>query len=294
MLKETTLMDLPNPLYLKLDQQRQSLKKMEADFKNQKQWLQKREEIENNLATLQEEIKREFYQRHQKGNFEEEAILLFQKMKEKKIQQLHELKRVQYQIDTYLDEIEDITEEKLQQQRFNLLQAHWQLHPAKRKEQETLWHEWSQLRILEIDFLHINKVLERLAEHLHFAIQARQSIKGKGILNYIFGTSPNMIIEKQLLGIYALILNNEPLFKKMIHCNPPKPMLDFLNDLFSWLEQTKNTCCKSWSFRHLDAVFSEFKPILIQMSEQSKKWQQQISERIEKLNEDIQQWIEEM
>ncbi len=291
---EITIVDTPNPLLLKFLQQRQDLEKMEVVFRNQKHWLKKREDIENTLTTLQEEIEREFYQNHRKGKFEGEETLRFQEMRKKKHHQLQELRQVQFQIDEQLDQIEDVTEEHLHQQRFHLLQALWELYPARQEEQKTQWEEWCQLKVSEIEFLRIDKLLERIAEHLSLAIQARQSIKGIGILNYILGTSPNIIIEKQLFGIHALILNNEPFFKKMLHQILPESLQIFLQELVSWLEKLKGTCCTPWSFRHLDAFFSETKPILILMAERSNQLQHQISERIRTLNEEIHQWTNQL
>lgn len=275
-----------------LFQQRQALEKAELAFKNQKQWIQKREEIEKTMLQLQEEMEHDFYQRHQRDELEE-AIPHFQMTLEEKRNRLFQLREELFQIDEWLDQTEDLTEESLNQQRSQLLHAMWQLYPEKRATQEAKWKEWNHLRVLEIELLGIEKMLERLSEHLNIAIQARQSIKGRGILNYIFGLSPNMVIEKQLFGIHALILSSLPLFEKILYQNlHPSPKL--LQDLLVWLEQLKNTCYKPWSFRHLDTLFSETQPILKQFLVSLREQQHQAALRIQTLNQEIQEWIQQL
>lgn len=288
-------MNFPDLTPSDLLQQRQALEKDEWAFKNQKLWIQKREEIENAILKLKEEINKNFYQCHQTGTFDEETTLHFQHVLEEKNQQLRQLQKSQFQIDELLDQAEDITEESLYQQRFQLLHSLWQLYPEKREEQEFKWKEWNQLRILEVELLKTEKILERIVEHLSIAIRARQSIKGRGILNYIFGLSPNIVIERQLLGIHTLILNSVPLFEKSLHSYlHHQSFYTLLQDVFTLFEHLKNASNKPWSFRHLDNLFSETKPPLQHLIQRSKQQKEQTSLQIQKLNEEIQEWIQRL
>lgn len=276
-----------------LTQQRQALKRAENAFKNQKQWLQERDEIEKNIFQLQQTIEQDFYKKYQRGKLDDTTSDEFLHTLEKKRYQILQLKKAQQQIDEQLDQTDNLSEEILNQQRFQLLHLIWQLYPEKRAEQEAKWQEWNYLRILEIEIFGIEKILDRLEEHLKVAIQTRQSIKGKGILNYIFGLSPNCIIEKQLMEMQRLIINIFALLEKAFQHHLASSLKLLLKNLATWLEQLKTTCGKSWSFRHLDALFAKTLPVLNQFFYDLRQQQQQLASRIQMLDQEILDWTQE-
>jgi hypothetical protein len=275
-----------------LTQQRQALEKAEYAFKNHKQWLQKREEIEKQILQFQQEIEIELFKKYQKGELDQVSEE-FHHALEKKRHQISQLKQAQQQIDEQLDQIEHLSEESLYQLRFHLLHMIWQLYPEKRIEQEAKWQEWNHLRVLEVDVFSIEKMLERLVEHLNIAMKTRQSIKGKGIFNYIFGLSPNSVIEKQLMGMQRLIESASSLFEKALQYSPDQSLTLLLENLRAWLEKLKITCNKPWSFRHIDILFAETIPLLDQFIRHLREQQERLAFRIHKLDQDIRNWTQE-
>lgn len=207
-------------------------------------------------------------------------------------QEIQKLKQSQFKIDQILDQIEDITEEFLVQQQQRLFQSLWQIYPHLREDQEAAWEEWNQSELLEAQIIGIENLLAQITEHLHIAIQARRSIKGRGLFNYIFGMSPNFVIERQLFGIHALIANAEPHIANILQQDSSKAVAEFLRHLLPWIEELKITCRKSWSFRHLDLFFAKTEPFLGKFMDEAKHLHEQAVLRRHSLSEEIRSWLD--
>lgn len=269
--------------------QRQALQEAERSFEKHQQLSQEREKLETTILHLQREIEREAYQFYQQV---ETSSHLERKQQEKK-KHLQHLKRTQQEIDHLLDHTEHLTVESLEQQRLSLLYSFWQLYPSQRKEQEPLWLELQQLQMTEEKLKEIEQVLQLLCQELEEIIQARQSIKGRGILNYIFGTSPNIIIEHHLLKIHSIIQISCPMMQEIIQ-NPQNHLYDSLfQDIYVWLDHLKIPSRSSWSFYHIDTIFSEafqnFKRLLVALQKQ----QNELLKRKDFLKKESQQWLEQ-
>ncbi len=282
----------PNPP--DLFKQRQALENAELALKNRQQWIHKREEIERAIIHIQNEMKQDFYHQLQKGELQKETLLHFEKIQEERHRHFGQLKQERIRVDELLDQIDDLTEESVELQRTQLLHSLWQLYPAKREQQEIQWEEWNHLQILELELRGIEQILENLYEHLNKATQVRQSIKGKGLLNYIFGLSPNLAIDRQLREICTLILTALPFIDNVLCQRSPPTLQLFLQDLSTWLEQLKEACHKSWSFRHLDSLFGETNSKLKLFFERFKQHQMQLIEHIQRLDENIRSWIQQL
>jgi hypothetical protein len=280
------------PSLADLLKQRQDLEIAEQAFKNRQQLSQKRELLEEAISNLQKEIEENFRQFY--NNLREEDAH-FQNLLSKKQHDLRQLKQTQSQLDHLLDETEDLTEESLERQFAQLLFAMWQLYPTQRAEQEAKWQELNNLRLLEVEVLGVKQLLHHLSEQLHTAIQARQSIKGRGIFNYIFGISPNMIIERQFLGAHAGILKVQPLLQKIMQQSPENSPLHLLaREILVWSDHLKPSCQAPWSFRHIDTIFSKAYHTLLQLLERLQLQEENLHKRIEILNAEIRSWIQQL
>ena len=278
-----------------LIKQRTELENAEQALKNRQLLIHKRESLEKAIVNLQEEIEEDFHQFHNKGKTEGEAYPLFQNTLCEKQKHLRQLKQAEGKLDELLDQTEDMTHESLEQQRNQLIFAIWQLYPSQRKEQEAKWKEINHLRILDIELHGVEELHHRLFEHLSRAIQVRQSIKGRGILNYIFGTSPNMIIEQQLLGAHTLIVNTLPLLQKMIHESREKTPLHLLSqEIYAWLERLKTSCHSPWSFRHIDTIFSEAHGSVQKFLNQLKIEHDKLLQRIDVIKKEMEGWVQQL
>lgn len=271
--------------------QRQELEQAEYAFQNQEKWLKIRKEIEQAILLLTNEIEQEFHLLHQTGKFEKERDGQFQENIDKKRQTLRQLKKEQHQVDLWLDQTEDLSENQLHQLRIQLLYSLWELYPAKREEQEKIWKRGNDLKILELELVGIERILVQISSLLSIAKQTRMSIKGKGIFSYIFGLSPNFIIEKQLLEITTLISQTDPLFQKIFGLEQSIPLQHYFKELHAWLEKLQKNCAKSWSFKHLDILFSETEKEWISYTERLQHLKNQLNLEVKQLNEEFRSWL---
>ncbi len=274
-----------------LIQLRQDLEKAEEAFKNHQQLSQKRELIEKKIVDLEHEMDDQFRQFRHKG--QEDAYLYFQQAMQEKHQHLKQLKTAQRKLDDLLDQSEDLTEKGLEQQLYQLLLALWSFYPSQRETQEAKWKELHEFRLLAIELEGVKLFLNHLSNQFYIAIQTRQSIKGRGILNYIFGRSPNIVIEQQLLGAHAVIVKMQPLIQKIIKQSPPHSSLHHLfQEIDQWSGRLKTSCQSTWGFRHIDTIFSEAHQTVLSFIDRTEKEADQMQKTIENLNEEIRNWIQ--
>jgi hypothetical protein len=283
-----------------LIKQRNNLENAEEILKNRHTLIQKREALEKFILKMLDEMDKDLHRFHKdkKTNdrkTDDEADHLLQCKIDEKKNALRQLKQAQNKVDEELDQTEDLTEESLEQQRNELIFAMWELYPSRRNEQETKWRKMNALALLDIELKGVEELLQRLSEKLGTAIQARQSIKGRGILNYIFGTSPNIIIEKQLLGSHALIQTTTPLLEKMIEQSRENGQLQRLfQEIYTWLETLKAPCHSTWSFRHIDTIFAEAFQTLEGFRQQLEIERDQVVKQMNQIQEEVRGWLHEL
>lgn len=277
------------PLSTQLAEKKQKLEKSTLAFNDQKQWMQKRECIETHILALQKEIHQNFYQLHQKND---QTVLFSSPHVQEQQRQLHQLKQAQGHLDQLLDQIEELTEEDLEQQHTQFLFDLWLLHPQLKETQERQWQERNEGRCLERELQEVEAFFSHLSKQLSTAIHTRHSIKGKGILKYIFGTSPNVIIEQQLFGAHALIQHTLPLFEKIIQKNQQMSTTLFIQKVEQWSENLKIACHSLWSFRHIETIFLEAYLLLQQFINELQLQQQELSKQLTRLDIEIQEWID--
>lgn len=283
------IMHLSHPPSLELLRQQQTLKDLEKGLANQKIWIQRRNDIEKSIELLKEDIQIVLLSMHQSKNDEKEKKL--QNEFNQKKESLKRLKNEQHQLDEWLDHVEDLTEDDLIQCRLQLLQSIWQEYPLLRDEQETKWNRLKQLTLIELELAGIGKILERIRGHIQIAIQARESIKGIGILNYIFGTSPNVVIEKQLKEIDNLANDSAPFFQRILKNELTEPLRLMIVELLQWLNELKKKCQQSWNFKFIDKLFNEVKSRLAYFEQEMTSCKNQITLEINHLNKEMNQWL---
>lgn len=278
--------------YLNLIHLRQELEHAEKSFKQQRQLLQERTLLDSEIATLQEQIEQDsqfLCHQTESPHFSQLETAL----NEKKAH-LKQLKKTCQQLDDLLDQTDELTEDQLADQQEALLMALWQVYPDQRPEQEAKWQERKRLELLEADIQVMAKILEKLHAQFALAIQARLSIKGRGLLNYIFGISPNMIIEQQLLSASSLIQSTLPLIEKMHQRHQTSADQAFFKELAEWLDHLKISCQSPWGFHHLDTVFTEAKQTLETHLDLLKKSAQTMANRRQALANEIKGWIDDL
>ena len=277
------------PSHADLLKLRQVLEEEEFSLRQRQKLYHDRESLEETILRLEEEMEKFAFRIHQEKNRSDHLLNKFNKKKEI----LLRLKQDQQRIDHLLDTIEHLTEEGLEKQRTSLLEALWQFYPERRNTQEALWREMKSLEEQEKELKAIEQLLQRLCEQFEKVIQTRKSIKGRGIFNYIIGTSPNLIIERQLLAAHDLIHATLPLILRTLE-QRDKNLQPLFQEIYHVLENLETPCKSSWSFRHIDTIFTEAYHSLKKLRDSLHQKQREIFERKKFLIEERDRWIRQL
>lgn len=151
------------------------------------------------------------------------------------------------ELDTLLDHLEEHSPEKIENLENQLIARILDLHPELQKEydefQQALEQEETKYKNLQT----LDKGLNSINELLQGALNARQKIRRKGILSYIFGTNPNQKISQHLHAIHEEI-------------GTLLPWLDELGydpDFSDFFIELQRECKERWGFRKIDTFFKQ-------------------------------------
>ncbi|CUI16400.1 conserved hypothetical protein [Candidatus Protochlamydia naegleriophila] len=267
---------------------RLELKKAEQLYQSHAHLASQREECEKMIGRLQEEVEIDPYHLPEQDSLPEPHK---QPLRQ---QQLQELKRKKQEIDLLLDESEDLSEEELRLKQQALLTCIWTVYPSYQQEWENRWKDYQISLTLEEQFLDLKQFTKDLSNHLHYAIQHRQTIKGIGILNYILGTSPNLVIEKQLLTCHQAIQRFLPRLQTLSQQTAGMHHQIVLKDFLPFLEQLKKQCQTPWSFKHLDTVFTDAHKQLVHFHQIIEQDLSQLQRRSNELKQQLNDWLQQI
>lgn len=241
---------------------------------------QKRLELENKKTALQK--KREQFSFYQPNSLQKRAELkAFLKCLNQEISHL----------DHQLDQIEEIDEEGVKKMEKELLQQLC-LHYSNEYQKQN--HSWQALQLTSLIKEELNQLctfIQEMIMHLNVIKEARLLIKKRGLFSYVFGASPNLIIEKQLLMMADLISKQSVLLtsledKKSVYSSI------FSFDLFQQtLQNLKVECVKSWGFSHLEQKIFPYEQQLHHFWEKISLLIEQLENDIEKNQQLLSQWL---
>jgi len=218
--------------------------KMDADIKNELirlkkeinfvkrgilKWnslIEKREELELQIDLLQPE-------------------LLSHPLQPMLMEKSRQLKKHLRELDALLDHLEEFSPQKVIVLENELISRILQLNPHLTLEFEKIAkgiykseEQHEQLRETYTVMIHLQSLLKE-------ALKARQRVKQKGILSYIFGTNPNQVISQHLHAVSEQIDYILPKIK------------DGHQELTSFLEELHLEAEQRWGFRKIDTYFAQ-------------------------------------
>lgn len=212
----------------------------------------KRAEFEDEITQSIAEIDKLHYRLSKnEGNNNDEKALEEQKRK------LFGLKKEMQFLDVIWDEWDDLTEPQLYNMREELFNEIWKLYPNQYDEQKKQWKELQNSLIQISEINKVQNLLLQLQEILLIILQTRAGVKGSGILRYVFGASPNAVIERHLFAAHDYILSIEQELKHGIQqCKSP-PLQSLFQEIYNHLDNLKSHCKSVWGFRHIDTKIAE-------------------------------------
>lgn len=257
--------------------------------------LQRLYESHQQLLSLREELDRQI----EKLKKEKPLLLHRSASIERRSQQIQEketlirqLKQKRQQVDRLLDQSEEITEEDLEKNREYLIQAILYFHPEEREEEESRNVQFLQMSGMEKKIIFLLPPLVELRERLTHALQIRHSIRGRGLLQYIVGISPNLLIEKDFKEGERLLQALLPHLQDDLKEVDDLEMKNLYQQLIRLGERLLHELRMRWGFRHLDTFFKrsheEISLYTLQMEEKLSA----VQEKKKRLEQQMKDWLE--
>jgi|GEM_PF-4422995 len=246
-----------------------------------KKLLRQREELEKNIQEIQHQISTGFYH----SSWQDPNPL---------DSDLKTLKQEIKKIDLILDEWDEPDEGRLVLMRENLFEEIWEQFSEQFEEQKATWNELKFLAFFEKKINPLQDFLDELTQILQGIRETRINMKGKGALSYIFGTSPNAIIEKYLLFAHELILKNLEPLKQISRHNLKHSEVNIFKKIYQTGNELKDECKKIWGFRHIDITIASHERALLNLSAQLKNLSKEIKEKGDDLRKDLDEWLNQI
>lgn len=190
-----------------LQDKQQGLRQRELALPHRVTQLHKREEIEDS-------IQQELNTLHQLRRLQQQSHTVIPHLESQIAvteQQVADLKRQKVALDHWLDEVEETTEESLQQERQELATLILILYPEEESAYHTLTH-----RLANIDTVHqrlhtLIELADDIARYLSRAVAEGESVRRGGFLRYIAGLNPNLVATACLTGIKTVATQTQQL-----------------------------------------------------------------------------------
>ena len=245
------------------------LKKQLADsqgLRNEEARLSEfREKLESEITVLEHDI--------QESHYKHEEI-------ESKKRLTSECQAKMLEIDHILDELEEWTEEKVVAITVELISLILQLHPEQQLAYNDLFSRLNDANHMEIHYKTIESHLNQIIAALNTMITKRGEVKKRGVLSYIWGPNPNVIIGRSLKEVCDTA-------EACLTCEPQSEVIrDELKELMGH-------CKGRWGFRTIDKVFIPAKQSLTGHREDIGQKRDQLKTEIQDLETQMRAWIEQ-
>lgn len=236
--------------------------------------LATREDLMSKIISIQEEFKLNYF-------LPKENTL-----KEKQLD-LKNLLIKKQEIDILLDDIEEITDKTIEEFKERLINEIIKTFPEKNTFYQELIAKIKRADFLEKLESRAEEVFHQLNESINRALVIRKSVKGKGILQYIFGKSPNIAISQCLHEGLQIVKAAIPFFDQYPFTNNEEAAA-----ITELLSEIQIQCNKQWGFKHLDTVLTELFKKVKNMEDQFRLKRQATSHLKEQLDRELVEWLE--
>lgn len=197
------------------------------------------------------------------------------------------------EIDHALDEFEEDSEETIRELEASLAEQLIEEAPEEAKGyHDPLSHVQRAEEVLG-SLSRIEEGLLELEVPLKMAIKARNWVKKRGVLGYIFGPNPNLVINEQLEHIAnqseKLLIAAKDESEVLARDEETKAMAV---QLATFLQTIKIDAKKSWSYRSFDAAFFPAQETLTALLKIGEALQNTMTDKVVAGRSSIRQWIE--
>ncbi|KAF3362799.1 hypothetical protein PHSC3_000658 [Chlamydiales bacterium STE3] len=273
----------------------QELKDKITNIKNglekQEMLRKKRSELENILLENQVKGQYALLRAHQ-AEFRAlgAAVQLFEKANDHEALGKELIQRLRC-IDKEMDSWEELDEKDLGQLQTFLAESILKSNPSQKEYFESLKSKQFQWKKIKQQNDQLIELLGNI-EHLLLNLQlARARIRKQGILSYIFGANPNMIVAQCLKGISEILQKEKPtiLTGKKDFSDVALPSL--INELSIYTEELEQACQKKWDFKRLDVLLEKNFSKIQHFKDHFEKCREEILSRLNNLEEELESWL---
>lgn len=264
-----------------IEKMRDHLFLAESTYPHLKKLMKLREELEKNTQKIHKQISQKLYLNP--------------------ISETHQLKLDLKQlnqeiatIDYKLDEWEDLDQKTLQCMRKNLFHSIWERFPNQFESEKQLWQKFSSASSIKTKVLQTQNFLQEIIEIMQVIKNARSKVKNKGIFSYIFGVSPNIIIERNLLHMHDLINLNQESIKEICQLEERKHFIQVFQRIFQTISQLSQECKKTWGFSHIDTTIMNCNKEILDHAEELKKLASENNCQINLLEKQLNEWLNDV
>ena len=209
-------------------------------------------------------------------------------------QQLTVLKQKKRELDHLLDDSEELTPGDIAAAERELIDKILVAFPDQSEEWEFRQTLIMKTRQAEKDWGVLHEGCKHLDEVLMRVSALRKSVQGMGMLNYIFGMSPNAAISRSLQEGERAIKAIVPLIDVYYVKEQDPSRKIFYHQLIEFLQETEKHLCKSWGFRHLDMDVRAAEDLLKIYLEQIDAFKTAATKEIARLEQEEIDWIERL
>lgn len=252
----------------------------------------KREELENILLETQIKSQHSLLKAHQKKQQDTELASKYYSQANEYEKMSQDLLKKLSLVDKEIDKWEEAEEEDILQLQNALIHIILKRYPDQNEIIEVIKQKEKENKELNEK---INGLIESLAniEHLITTIViTRKRIKNQGILSYIFGSSPNLMIAQCLQGIQAIVNEEQKTIAEIRPQHSNSNLNALLDELQIYAENLFKDCEKRWNYRHLDTLIEKNFLKAQEFKEKLESHQLHLLEDITKNSKELEDWLE--
>lgn len=232
---------------------KQQLEELRQGKSKRTHFMQKREELDIYISQLQAELSAAILKIHQE-TFETDRKLEGWEQQNKL---LAEAKKKKQELDHFLDKVEDATDEQINQAEQKLIEALLVYLPDQRLIYTSMENEYSHTKQLLHHLKNLEQELQETLRQLREIFKTRQEIRRRGILRYIVGLSPNLLISMHLKKVEILSCKILDIILKMSSASLPESLLATLQHTTLILNHLIEVCRKKWGFKIIDVTLHD-------------------------------------
>ncbi|MBA3722884.1 MAG: hypothetical protein H0W88_10860 [Parachlamydiaceae bacterium] len=262
----------------------QEIQKLKDNFFNAKFALQKRKTLITNRDELEEII----IKLKQELKYENQYLVDYTKTKT-----LSQLVQKMRDLDHLLDESEELTEESLKEMERTLIRTLLELYPNENSKFENLSNRMEMTTNQVISLGSIKSQLVQIEEILKAVIQTREGIKGIGILKYVFGTSPNLIIARLLKEGGHIAQQSIKSLEDFVKNDNNNEIKFLFVEIIMFLKKLEPKLAGTWGFKTIDIDFRNSEKQIFQNILQLTSLERASEIEKQKAENELEQWIQQ-